>query len=287
MKKRRSEILFRASGAGKLIAGLNEWNEKHEAQLIEFEQRKSGTYVSNAGRKGAYTETMKESHQKLIEQKKEGDKLGKDAKSFIEQMWLSDEYGYRDEIVTKEVLKGQLCEQDSMSLVSKMFPVGEFRKKNKLHFENEYFKGTPDIILSSLNIIEDVKTSWDISTFFKTRTYSPLYYGQGQVYMDLTGAREFNLYYCLVTTPVVLVEQIERSLFYRLGDGEMFHKISEQLHNNHYYDDIPEEKRIKIFTFQYDPEYIEKLKKCAELGRDYYESLELDLIEKTEKIEQE
>ena len=42
----------------------------------------------------------------------------------------------------------------------------------------------------------------------------------------------------------------------------MFHKINEQLHNNHYYDDIPEEKRIKKFTFQYDPEYIEKLKKC-------------------------
>lgn len=292
--RNREDILFRASSAAKLLMGLQEWTDKQEAEFQELEARKSGEFLTNSGRVGSYTEPMREKHEALKERRSEGTKLGQTAKTFIEEMWLSDEYGYYKELSTREILKGQLCEQDSIALVSDLYPVGVFRRKNKRHYSDKYFKGTPDIDLSEeMGLIEDIKTCWDIGTYFKIKSYSSLYYGQGQVYMHLTGAKKFNLYYCLVSTPAILLTQIEKSIYWKFGgdeNNELYIKHSEQLYSNHTYDEIPVEKRVKRFSFDYDPAYIEKLIQCAELGRDHYESLSLETIdlsvmEIAEKIE--
>lgn len=263
--------------------GLQEWTDKNEAEFQELEARKKGTALTATGKKASYTPNMQERHQLLIDRRKEGTKLGQTAKTFIEEMWLYDVYRYRKELSTKEILKGQLCEQDSFELVSEVYPLDVFRRKNKWHYEDENFIGTPDVDLSEqFGLIEDVKTSWDIDTYFRIRKYSNLYYGQGQVYMHLSGAKRFNLYYCLVTTPAVLLVQLEKALYWKFGgdeNNELFIKHSEQLYRNHTYDDIPKPLRVKKFSFEYDPGYIEKLIECAELGREYYSTLSLDKID--------
>lgn len=283
MVKQKNDVKFRASGAASLLVGLQKWTDKDEAALQELEARKAGEFLTNAGRLGSYTPNMQETHADLLQKKKEGPKLGQTAKSFIEEMWLRDTYGYSKELSTKEILKGQLCEQDSFGLVSDVHPIGVFRRKNKRHYEDEYFRGTPDVDLSEeLGLIEDVKTCWDINTYFKIRNYSSIYYGQGQVYMHLSGARRFNLYYCLVSTPAVLLVQMEKALYWKFGGDEnndLYIKNAEQLYANHTYDEIPKEIRIKRFSFEYDLEYISELIEAAKLGREYYSTLSLDKID--------
>lgn len=275
-----NKILFRASSVGKLMIGGSSWTAADQAALNEYEQRKAGTFILPSGNVGGLTDKMAVIMSELLKKKNAPFELGQTAKSYIESEWLRTKYGYRELIDTKEMMKGNLCEQDSIALIERVYPVDAFRIKNKRQFANDYFAGHPDIDLSlQLNRIEDVKTCWTIKTFFNTNDYPQEYYGQGQVYMDLTGARHFCLYYCLVDTPQEILTQEDKRLYFKFGGDENnvhYLEASEQLYKNHTYGNIPDELKVKKFEFDYDPEYITELKNRVEIAREYFDSLTLN-----------
>lgn len=203
--------------------------------------------------------------------------LSTTAKSLVRDMWLKNTYGYEKLIMTNAMKKGLLCEQDSMELVQNVLG-GEFRRKHEARLQNDFIIGTPDIVLQREDFVEDVKTSFDIETFFDAKLTDD-YFAQAQGYMELTGKKNYRLIYCLVPTPAEIMESEEKRIWYKFINDESnpdYQKYIEQFrHNNDLISSIPDEKRVKIFTFGYEEIWIAELYKRIEKAREYYKELEL------------
>jgi len=200
--------------------------------------------------------------------------LAQTTQTYLKELWLENTFGYKEPVVSDEIMKGWLCEQDSMTLTQDILG-GELRLKNTKLFKNDFIKGTPDVILK--DVVEDVKSSWSIKTFFNSELESN-YWWQGQCYMELTGIHKYRLIYCLNDTPEHLVTNERQRYYYKFQcdeDNPMLKLIYSQIEHNHSYSKIPKEKRIKIFNFDYDPEAIKKLYSQIEKARNFYNSLEL------------
>lgn len=211
---------------------------------------------------------------------KEAGELSETTKSHIEEIWLENEYGYKEELLNAEIRKGKLCEQGAIDFVQ-LVHGGEMRVKNVLLFENSHLSGTPDIITmkEGIEVIEDIKCSFTVRTFFKAECREgDNYWWQGQAYMDLTGARSFRLIYVLMQTPENIVNELKKRVYFinDCDESSPEYKAScEQIEANHTISHIPFEKRIKIFEFGYDQEAIHSLYARIDKCREYYNSLEL------------
>ena len=124
---------------------------------------------------------------------KEEGNLSETTKTLAHDIFLRNEFGYKENVYTDEMLKGLYCEQDSMELVQSVLG-GEFRKRSGNQLKNKFIQGTPDIVLDSEDVVEDIKTSWDLRTFFNAELSKP-YLAQGQGYMWLTGKKKYRLIY--------------------------------------------------------------------------------------------
>jgi len=223
------------------------------------------------------TANMDKELAKLIERRDAPFELSQTAKSYIVSLWLRLEYDYREPVITKELLKGNLCEQDSIELVTDLIPAQEFRVKNRDHFEDDYFTGTPDVILKKDNVIEDLKSSWTIKTFFESEP-DKLYEGQAQVYMHLTGIHNYRLIYALVDTPDEIVLQEMKRFFYKLGQDENnpeYERICNDLEAMHKVSHIPAKDRMKTYAYTYNPEYMKELIFRVKEARKFYKTLTL------------
>jgi len=214
----------------------------------------------------------------MTEPRTKSEKLSKTTESFVRSMWLQREFGYKEEFATDEVMKGWLCEQDSLGLVQKVVG-GEFRAKNTEFLKNDYIMGTPDVILRKEDYVEDVKTSFNLRTFTEA-DLAKNYWWQGQGYMWLTGKKHYRLIYTLVPTPDHIIEGEKRRWFYKFGgvDPENPHYLAacDQIdHNNELIQEIPLNSRIKVFEFDFEPEKIEALKVRILDSREFYAALAL------------
>jgi hypothetical protein len=109
--------------------------------------------------------------------------------------------------------------------------------KNKEVIKNKFLSGVPDILLSDRII--DVKASFDIRNFF-SNLISPLpktNWWQMQGYMNITGFKEAEVAYCLITTPYHLLNR---------AYGPNFNP------DDYNYDDIPETDRRLRFIIHRD-----------------------------------
>jgi len=153
---------------------------------------------------------------------------------------------------------------------------GGFRSRYNTKLQNDYVIGTPDIVIQ--DCVEDIKTSWNLKTFFNAEL-SKMYFAQAQCYMWLTGKEKYRLIYALVPTPQSMVLNECEKLVYKYGknyDNEDYIAECQQIQrNNDLIKEIPTEKRVKVFAFDYEPEYIETLKIKIEKAREYYNTLKL------------
>ena len=147
-------------------------------------------------------------------------------------------YGYKDDINSKYLDKGNICEDDSIRLYNDVF----FRnyKKNTERRENEYLTGECDIYTGT-GII-DIKTSWSLKTFpaLKMYAHDTGYEWQLRAYMMLWGVDTAQLAYCMVNTPVEIIGWEDESM--------------------HYVDNIPPELRITTVSYARDESLESKMK---------------------------
>ena len=206
---------------------------------------------------------------------KDAGNLSETAKTFVEDKWLFDTFGFAESIKNQYMDKGNECEQDSMDLVTQVLE-GGFRSRYNTKLQNDYVIGTPDIVLA--DCVEDIKTSWNLKTFFNAEL-SKMYFAQAQCYMWLTGKEKYRLIYALVPTPQSMVLNECEKLVYKYGknyDNEDYIAECQQIQrNNDLIKELPIEKRVKVFAFDYDPNYIETLKGKIEKAREYYNTLKL------------
>lgn len=193
--------------------------------------------------------------------------LGETAKTHLIECYVNHVYGRYKDITNKYLEKGTLAEEDSIDLYAivkkKMY------EKNKHRIHNDFFMGTPDLFegpsIKEATLIIDLKTSWDIFTFFgvMTKGLDKRYFWQLQAYMDLTGAKEAKLVYCLVNTPYKLVEDEKKKLMWKLGvidpeTDELYITGCNEIDKNSNFDDIPMQKRYIEFSIERDQEAIDK-----------------------------
>lgn len=206
---------------------------------------------------------------------KDAGNLSETAKTFVQDKWLFDTFGFAESIKNQYMDKGNECEQDSMDLVTHVLE-GGFRSRYNTKLQNDYVIGTPDIVLN--DCVEDIKTSWNLKTFFNAEL-SKMYYWQAQCYMWLTVKEKYRLIYALVPTPQSIVLNECEKLVYKYGknyENEDYIKECQQIQrNNDLIKELPIEKRVKVFAFDYDSAYIELLKIKIEKAREYYNTLKL------------
>jgi hypothetical protein len=174
--------------------------------------------------------------------------LGETCKTFLEDWYKEQIYGFRKEIKSKYLTKGLMMEDTAIEFYSVAKDI-DFMIKNIDHYSDDFMQGTPDLIHHE--IVYDFKISWNAYTFpLFDSEYSKPYWMQLQVYMHLTGVKKARLVYILQDTPDFLTYEEPIS-----------------------YDALDLKYRIKEFEFDYDPEFIETVKERVLLCRDYLQKL--------------
>lgn len=213
---------------------------------------------------------------------KEAGELSEGCKTHLIDIYVSAKYDRQSDVSNKYFDKGNMVEEDSITLYSRLKK--RFFKKNSEPLTNEFIKGTPDLytgkeITNAEKIIE-LKSSWDIFTFFRvhTKALNNLYYWQIQGYLALTGAKVGKLAYCLINTPETLINDEKRKLFYKMNAGTEensdYKAACLELEKNMIYDDIPMEDRMIEFKVERNEADIEKLYAKIKKARRYLNDLE-------------
>lgn len=205
---------------------------------------------------------------------KEAGNLSKTCLTYVYD-WIKSQpefYGKSVNFSSKYTVKGNLCENDSIKFASDYFGWGEV-KKNEAELSNEYFTGTPDIILPKS--IEDIKNSWSQKTFPLFEKEIPIdgYGWQLQGYMALDNKDQAGLVYTLMDAPESIIDKEARNKAYELGldevDFDLFEEIREQLSYSQYADDL----RIKRFFLDKDQNAIDRAYERVELIRKFIAKL--------------
>lgn len=167
--------------------------------------------------------------------------------------WLKENiYGYRKELNNKYISKGLELEDEAIDKAIELLDL-PFTLKNEQFYEDEYFTGTPDLIIK--DTIFDIKCSWDCFTFplFDAEIPTKNYYYQLQVYMHLLGLKKSKLIYVLLNTPENLASW-------------------EQPKD---YTELDKKFRIKTFDVEYSEEVIQDLKQRVTNIREFIKTINI------------
>lgn len=172
------------------------------------------------------------------------DLLSETTKTYLKDWAKSKIFGIEKVIDSKYIRKGLILEDEAIDKAIEWLNI-PFCIKNEQFFEDDFFTGTPDLILE--NEVLDIKNSWDLWTFplFEDELPNDDYYAQMQVYLHLTGKKHGAVVYVLLNTPATY------------NTPEIT------------YDHVEISKRIKSFDVDYDPDFIEKLKTRVVESRNY------------------
>jgi len=175
------------------------------------------------------------SGQIMTNPQKKTDLISKTTLTYVDS-WLKESiYGVRKEIKNKYLSKGLTLEDEAIDTAIDWLNL-PFVLKNENFFEDDFFCGTPDLILE--DEVLDIKCSWDCFTFplFETEIPTKDYFYQLQVYMHLTGKSKARLVYVLLNTPEELTYEQKND-----------------------YSNLDKKFRIKTFSIDYDKLVIEDL----------------------------
>jgi hypothetical protein len=201
----------------------------------------------------------------MTEARTKSGQLSETCKSELIKVFINEKYGRSKNIQNKYLEKGITQEEESITLYSKFKK--NYYVNNKARMSNDFITGEWDILKNE--IVTDIKTSWDIFSFFKAKN-EPLnkdYFFQLQGYMSLTGAKSATLAYCLVNTPLNLIEQEKKSLWYKLNCPDLeaydYLKGCEEIDRLSIYEDIPVNERVFEIEIERDEEIIQAINKRA------------------------
>lgn len=268
-----SNTLIRCSSIGAIMSnGNGSWRESDQAKIDDLESKPKLTDKQ-------YMRLLE-----LYDKRKAGEVLSESCKKYLIRTYALEKYNrISEEPVTKQMSKGILCEDDSIKLFS--IVEGKIFAKNESKVKNEFLSGTPDLFegedIYSASEVIDIKSSWDISTFLKNidGELNPAYYWQIQGYMAITGAKLGHIAYCLVNTPLEIINDEKRRLMFKMNvatDENREYKIAAaKLEHNMIFDDIPIQERVLRFIVERNDTDIariyEKVKKCREFLAEFEE----------------
>ena len=275
---------IRCSAISKLMGKLETITEKQLEDLIKLEERKQRFekgLLNDKGKKTTFTENMESTRLGLIAKRDAPDELPTGAKTYLKEYFVGKRYKNTKRFSSKYTDKGILVEPEAIELVKQFLNI-PFGEKNTERKSNSFITGECDLYLNK--IVFDVKAAYDCHSFpvFDT-PLKPAYYGQGQGYMNLWEVEKYMVAYCLLDMPEEMIwEQVNKKKWER-GEDRTDDDIYEELKEKHTYSHLPIHERIRLYPFDYNHKYIEKLKSRIEMGREYIK----EIIAKKVIIEQE
>ena len=209
--------------------------------------------------------------QLMTEPRTKSEALSETAKEYIRQQWIADTYGRQKDFSSKAIQKGIANEEQGITMLS--LHLGEFLFKNEDTLQNQYIKGTCDIIHNGM--VYDIKCPWDIFNFAKADLKKD-YWWQLQGYMELYKIEKACLVYVLTDTPASIIENEVRSIIYKMNSIDVdAMEIQTMVTKQLTFDDIPKESRIKLFHFDRDFDAMQKVIAKWEIANEYYNTLTL------------
>lgn len=174
------------------------------------------------------------------------------AKTTVEKLAKQLVYGYDEVISSKYMEKGIEVEDQSIELVNRVFFTNY--KKNAERRTNDWITGECDIIVPGEKVI-DIKSSWSLATFpaLSKSGEDKGYEWQGRAYMMLWDVDQFEINYCMVSTPEHLVGY----------EDPQIHEV----------DHINPEMRVTRVIYSRDRALEEKIKTKVEAAQAYMDVL--------------
>lgn len=213
----------------------------------------------------------------MTEPRSKSETLSETTKSYLTELFVSAKYGREKELENKYITKGLRVEESSITAYT--LKTGTMFFKNEERISDDHFIGTPDLFIGKsikeAEKIIDVKSSWSIWTFFANHPdkINKMYVHQLHGYMALTGAKESELGYCLIDTPMELVNDERRKLMWKMGIMDdmnpLYMEAEAKLENNLLFPDIPIEDRVLIVPVERNNDLITAMRERVELCRWY------------------
>lgn len=213
---------------------------------------------------------------------KDAGELSKTAKTHLKSVYIQEKYGREKDIVTKQMQKGIEVEEESITLLSRVQK--KMLYKNEERLRNDYITGLPDIYegenIRNAHSIIDIKSSYDLFTFMSNvgESLDSQYYYQLQGYMALSGAKLAYIAYCLVDTPLHIINaekyKLLRSLDVISEESPEFIKQAIKIEKNMMFGDIPKEERVLIFPVERNDDVISKIYEKVIKARKYLQEFE-------------
>lgn len=281
-----NEFEFRCHYLGELMMPT-----KGKTNLEKFEEANAAYYKQDAkvdGMKNA-SPTKDKAVQKLFElnEKLESLRAVKDNPTFsgtclrrLAQIYTEETTGRKKDIKNDYIEKGLMTEEDSITMYSLKSGTPYF--KNKIRVGNGFINGEIDFEDIDQDMTIDTKSSWDIFTFDGTvaKPLNPIYWWQGQGYMWLRNRKKHRIAYCLNNTPAKIISKLERQLKWDFeGNQEELEEAYAFIRDNHTYDDLPLDRKIRVYDVARDDEKIEALKSAIPHFRNYLINFESNKTE--------
>lgn len=282
MKKTEiKDVLFRCSKIGLLAGGLLR-NDLTQIQRIKMNDLRSRSETPKG-----ITIKQQEELERLIEKDGAEPSLSKGAKTYIKDVWLWYEKGFKEEISSKQTRKGISAENDSINLISFVDNIPYMKNEERITKGNLTGECDVNTYFKEIDkrIIEDLKTSWNPKTFMSA-SISTIEEWQGRAYLYLYDADIFRLRRCLVDCPPdVYIDELKRFCWANNiidPSAEVYAPLMTQFDANYLYENsgnYTQEERIKTFAIERDEELEAILLKSIELGIEYYQTITLNMIE--------
>jgi hypothetical protein len=204
--------------------------------------------------------------------KSKGEVLSQTAKTYLKELALEEKFGIRKEFSSRYTDKGNTQEDLAIEMASQVLNL-PFALKNTEYFENEFIKGTPDLILE--DEIIDIKCSWDGTTFpwFEDELPNKDYFWQMIGYMWLTGKYKARVVYCLVNTPEDIVQDEIRRTSWKKFEIDVTEETENEVRAKHEFSHISENKRVRAFQIELNESNIEQVKEKLLHASEYYNDL--------------
>lgn len=254
------------------IMGEMGLTEKQETELNELTNRLNGIGKD-------LTENQKAKQKELFEKSKNRE-LPEGAKTYCKKWLKNFLYGRYSDINSKYIRKGNSTEEDGFTLMATELNLGMVYK-NTERKSNEWIEGECDLHIPE-NVFDN-KASYSLDTFpmFET-VFDRRYWMQLQGYGELWKVPNLNLCYTLNDDTDIEVERAckwieDHNERYKIAERMIFTKEHFEHCMQSIFPDatlktfipIPDEERIKHFKFQYDANFIEKVKDRVLLCREY------------------
>jgi len=201
-------------------------------------------------------------------------KLSNTCKRRLAQIYTEETTGRKKVIKGMQLEKGILTEEESITAYSKA--TNTFYLKNKERLGNGFVNGEVDVDDVDEDMIIDTKSTWDIFSFdAKMNGMSFMNMWQGQMYMWLKNRSKFRCVFVLNNTPEELIKRMIKSLDYTfIGTAEQLEEEKARLLDYHTFDDLPDERKIRMFDIDRDEEKIQMAKDAIPQFRNYLKNFD-------------